>query len=130
MRGSIRKRCPCPVTYSATGRRLACKKDHGSWYYVVDLGRGPDGKRRQERRGGYRTRDEAEEAMAAVIKTVGEGTHAHDGRLTVGEFLDHWLADKVAAGLRPITERSYRQHIPHHPNAPPRPPRLGDPPPN
>jgi hypothetical protein len=88
MRGSIRKRCPCPVTYSATGRRLACKKDHGSWYYVVDLGRGPDGKRRQERRGGYRTRDEAEEAMAAVIKTVGEGTHAHDGRLTVGEFLD------------------------------------------
>jgi integrase len=114
MRGSIRKRCPCPVTYSATGRRLACKKDHGSWYYVVDLGRGPDGKRRQERRGGYRTRDEAEEAMAAVIKTVGEGTHAHDGRLTVGEFLDHWLADKVAAGLRPTTERSYRQHIRDH----------------
>jgi hypothetical protein len=114
MRGSVRKRCPCPVTYSATGRRLACKKDHGSWYYVVDLGRGPDGKRRQERRGGYRTRDDAEEAMAAVIKTVGEGTHAHDGRLTVGEFLDHWLADKVAAGLRPTTERSYRQHIRDH----------------
>jgi hypothetical protein len=43
MRGSIRKRCPCPVTYSATGRRLACKKDHGSWYYVVDLGRGRTG---------------------------------------------------------------------------------------
>ena len=52
--------------------------------------------------------------MAAVIKTVGEGTHAHDGRLTVGEFLDHWLADKVAAGLRPTTERSYRQHIRDH----------------
>ena len=114
MRGSVSKRCPCPVTYSATGRRRACKKDHGSWYYVVDLGRGPDGKRRQERRGGYHTRDEAEEAMAAVIKTVGEGTHAHDGRLTVGEFLDHWLTDKVAAGLRPTTERSYRQHIRDH----------------
>ena len=114
MRGSVSKRCPCPVTYSATGRRRACKKDHGSWYYVVDLGRGPDGKRRQERRGGYHTRDEAEEAMAAVIKTVGEGTHAHDGRHTVGEFLDHWLADKVAAGLRPTTERSYRQHIRDH----------------
>jgi integrase len=114
MRGSVSKRCPCPVTYSATGRRRACKKDHGSWYYVVDLGRGSDGKRRQERRGGYHTRDEAEEAMAAVIKTIGEGTHAHDGRLTVGEFLDHWLTDKVAAGLRPTTERSYRQHIRDH----------------
>src|SRR5215217_144969 len=111
MRGSIRKRCPCPVTYSATGRRLACKKDHGSWTYVVDLGRGADGKRRQEKRGGYRTRDEAEEAMASAIDAIKKGTHAHDGRLTVGEWLDQWIADKAAAGLRATTARSYRQHI-------------------
>lgn len=115
MKGSVSKRCRCPVTYSASGKRLACKKKHGSWAYVVDLGRGTDGKRRQERRSGFRTSDEAEEAMASVIKSIDEGTHAHDGRLTLGEFLDTWLADKVArGGLRPTTERSYRQHIRDH----------------
>lgn len=114
MRGSISKRCQCPPTYNARGKKLACRKDHGSWSYVVDLGRGPDGKRRQEKVGGFRTADEAEAAMAAAIKAIDEGTHAHDGRKTVGEWLDEWIETKVAAGLRPTTARSYRQNIRDH----------------
>jgi integrase len=113
MKGSVHKRCSCPPAYSSAGKRLACKKDHGSWSYVVDLGR-IDGKRRQEKRGGFRTRAEAEEALANVLKALGDGTHAHDGRRTVGEWLDEWIEAKVAAGLRPTTERSYRQHIRDH----------------
>ena len=84
MRGSVYKRCGCPAKYSAGGKRLACKKAHGSWVYVVDLGRGPDGKRLQERRSGFRSEQEAEDALAAVVKSVREGTHAHDAGTTVG----------------------------------------------
>jgi hypothetical protein len=32
----------------------------------------------------------------------------------VGEFLTAWLAEKVAAGLRPTTARSYAQHVRDH----------------
>ena len=40
------------------------------------------------------------------------GAHTDDARATVGAFLAVWLDDKVAAGgLRPTTERSYRQHV-------------------
>jgi len=114
VRGSIRKRCQCPPAYGATGKRLNCKKDHGSWSYVIDLGRGEDGKRRQEKRGGFRTSDEAEAAMANAIKAVDDGIHAHDGRKSVGEWLDEWIESKVSAGLRATTERSYRQNIRDH----------------
>ena len=96
------------------GERLACRRDHGSWFYVVDLGRGPDGKRRQEKVCGFRTRTEAEQALSVALKAVDDGTHDHDGRKTVAEFLNGWIGDKVAAGLRPTTERSYRQHIRDH----------------
>jgi integrase len=122
VRGSVSKRCPCPAEHNAKGKRLACKKDHGSWSYVVDLGR-VDGKRRQEKRSGFRTRDDAEEAMSAVIDSIGKGTHAHDDGMTVRTFLlgdparriVGWVDVKVAAGiLRPTTERSYRQHIRDH----------------
>lgn len=111
MRGSVMKRCTCPPAYSTSGRRLACKRDHGSWVYVLDTGKGPDGKRQQERRSGFRTRDDAETALAAAVQAVDSGTHAHDGGITVTAWLDQWLAEKRAAGLRASTARSYEQHV-------------------
>ena len=31
-----------------------------------------------------------------MVKAVDDGTYAHDGRKTVGEWLGEWLAEKVA----------------------------------
>lgn len=111
MKGSVFKRCPCGVTGGGGKRKPACKKDHGTWYYVAELEPGPDGKRQQEKRGGFPDRDSAEDALSAVLKGVADGTHAHDGGITVGKFLDDWLVSKIKAGLRLTTARSYRQHI-------------------
>ncbi len=105
------KRCPCPVVKNARGDRLACKKDHGSWAYVVDLGRGPDGKRKQERKGGFRTQKEAQKSLDELLARVRSGRYHPDERKTVGEWLNEWLERKVHAGLRPSTARSYEQHI-------------------
>ncbi len=55
MRGSTYKRCSCPP-YDIKGRRKSCPKRHGSWSYVAELDRGPGGKRRQLKRGGFRSR--------------------------------------------------------------------------
>ncbi len=111
MTGSVYKRWPCGISGGGGGRKPACKRDHGTWTYVADLEPSPDGKRRQEKRGGFRDRDSAEEALAAVLKGLADGTYAHDGQKTLGVFLDEWLAGKLKAGLRVTTERSYRQHI-------------------
>lgn len=111
MKGSVFKRCPCGVTGGGGKRPPACKKKHGAWYYVAELDPGKNGERRQEKRGGFRDKDEAEEALATVLAGLAEGTYAHDERQAVGTFLDGWLTGKLAAGLRITTARSYRQHI-------------------
>lgn len=114
MKGSVFKRCPCGISGGGGNRGPACRKDHGSWWYVTDIGPGPNGKRQQEKRAGFLSRDEAEAALAAVIKGVTDGTHTHDERQTVATFLDEWIATKVAGGLRITTARSYQQHIRDH----------------
>jgi len=111
VKGSTYKRCKCPAQYDAKGNRRNCRKDHGSWYYVADVGFGPDGKRRQERKGGFRTADAAEQALSALLARVGEGTYTPDEGQTVGTWLDTWLEGKERAGLRQSTARAYRGHI-------------------
>jgi len=78
------------------GPRLAAERSHGNWYLRLELGTGTDGRRR-DRRGGFRTRKSAQDALARLHGTAGspltvdEGTavicrqpQRRDGRLTVG----------------------------------------------
>lgn len=81
---------------------------------MADTGRGGDGKRRQQRRAGFPTRKAAQEALTELLDDLRTGEYAHDERQTVGEFLASCIDGKVANGLRPTTERSYRQHIRDH----------------
>jgi integrase len=116
MKGHVHKRCSCPATYGPSGKRLACRKDHGSWSYTVDLGpgigtSGAPRARRQTSRAGFPTRDAAEAALAELLDGVNKGTAAHDDGQTVEAFLHSWLLDRRRDGLRMTTARSYRQHI-------------------
>ncbi len=115
MKGSVFRRCGCR---DASGRplancpRLGRERGHGSWYYRADIGRDPGtGRRREQKKGGFATKTEAEAALAKVVAAVSTGEHRHDGRITVGTFLQEWLADRVADGLRPSTALSYRRYI-------------------
>jgi integrase len=111
MKGSVYKRCPCGVTGGGPARPAACKKAHGAWYYVADVDPDRAGRRRQERKGGFRTAEQAHAALAAVLTGIATGTHAHDEGKTVAVYLDEWLRQRIAGGLRVTTARSYRQHI-------------------
>nr|WP_199800683.1 Arm DNA-binding domain-containing protein [Streptomyces marianii] len=111
MTGSTYKRCKCPATYDDKGRRKNCRKDHGAWYYVADVGFGPDGKRKQVRKGGFRTADDAEKELAELLGRVNNGSYTHDEGQTIATWLGTWLELKERAGLRPSTLRAYRSHI-------------------
>jgi integrase len=111
MKGSVYKRCTCEVQRNTRGDRLACKKDHGSWCYVADVP-GLNGKRRQVKKGKYKTKDEALQALAAVVDEANRGQVAHDDGQKVGDYLDGWLAHKVSINdVRPSTAVGYRHHI-------------------
>ncbi len=93
------------------GRVFQRSKGRGKpWSYAVDLPRGGDGRRRQRLKGGFRTKAEAERALAELLVSVEHGTAVDPSRQTLGEYLDDWLAD-VAPSLRPTTADLYRRAV-------------------
>ena len=46
MRGSVLKRCACPPTHDAAGRRKASPRRHGSWFFIADVGEDPRTRKR------------------------------------------------------------------------------------
>jgi integrase/predicted RNA-binding Zn-ribbon protein involved in translation (DUF1610 family) len=129
MRGSIRHR----------GEERA-----GSWEYNVDVGMAPAqrcqdcGKRLwverkpkescpacggelieiEERRraikAGFRTRKEAQAAMAKIMVAVEERTYVAPAKLNVREYLTKEWLPAIRSTIRPTTYRSYEQHVQFH----------------
>lgn len=84
------------------------KAEDGTWWFVVSLPKGSDGKRHQARRRGFKTRREAQEAFTELA-----GTKVAPSKRTTGEYLTKWLAGRH--DLRPGTAQRYailiRRHI-------------------
>ncbi len=82
----------------------------GSGYsYVLSLGRDETtGRKKQKWVSGFRTKREAEAALTEALGRVQSGQFADPGRMTVAEFVEHWL-ESVAPSLRDSTASSYRQ---------------------
>ena len=82
------------------------------WTYLVELPAGPDGKRRQVKKGGYASAKDAADARAEVLSQHRAGTLPADRSITVAAWLRRWLATQNdVKGLRPGTIEGYRQHI-------------------
>ena len=111
-RGSVFKRCPHGT--SGVPGKPACRQAHGSWWWRTEATRDPvTDKRRQPAQGGYRTRDEATDALNDFVTRLANGTTADDKRLTVGQWLDQWLTE-CATRLEPKTLDGYRSAVEAH----------------
>jgi integrase len=78
---------------------------------VVDAEVGPDGQRRQRKRGGFRTQTEAEVALRAYLADRDAGrTAVSRSARTVAEWLEEWLETKKGS-VKPTTLESYRYAI-------------------
>lgn len=84
MKGHYKKRnCTCEP------KKCTCDK---TWTYWVDLGRDPKtGERRQTSKGGFRTKKEAEAAVAAIVNEVNQGTFFIESNIKFMDFADLWL---------------------------------------
>jgi len=85
-----------------------------SWSIVYDVPRDPaTGKRRKKWQGGFRTRREAERALAEVISKLDRGAYVEPTKQTVREYLlDTWLP-AVEIRLRNSTLVGYRVIVEH-----------------
>jgi integrase len=59
--------------------------------------------------GPFKTKDEAEDELIKELAKIGAGGHISDRQITVGQWLDRWIAGKV--GLKDSTLASYREAI-------------------
>jgi integrase len=90
------------------------KKRGASWYYWAELDPGPDGRRRQQSKGGFRTRKDAERAFAELRDDVRRGAHVSASKMTLGRFLtDEWLP-AIRASVRPTTWDHYWRNVDAH----------------
>lgn len=93
------------------------KKDPvtGTYWFVVDLPAGNDGKRRQAKRRGFPTRKKAQEELDRLRNQIATNTYVAPKRQTLGEYL---IADWLPAVRRELAsstwesyERNIRVHI-------------------
>ena len=82
-----------------------------TWTYWVELPPGPDGRRRQKTKGGFRTKKLAGDAANEVIGALLNGTYVEPTRVTVGQFLIEQWEPAIRATIRPSTFASYDMHV-------------------
>jgi integrase len=86
----------------------------GTWWFIVDLPAGGDGKRRQAKRRGFRTKADAQAALDELRVGVRKGTYVAPVRQTFGAFLtDDWLP-AIRATVEPSTHESYSRYLRLH----------------
>ena len=78
------------------------------------MARDPEtGKRKQKWHSGYRTKRDAERALAEMVDAVNRGTYVAKTRQTVAEFAVEWLA-AIEPTVRPATHYSYARNLRLH----------------
>ncbi|MER6011496.1 tyrosine-type recombinase/integrase [Streptomyces bluensis] len=95
--GYLEKRCP----------KLK-KRDHGSWYYSIELPAGPGGERRRPKKGGFKTQEKAAAAAAKVYQEAMAGIDVLSDQ-TVGDYLRRWLGNQH--DLKATTKKSYEDYL-------------------
>lgn len=94
-------------------RTGSVKRTGSTWGYVVDIGR-VDGRRRQVRKRGFRTRKDAQHALNDALVELQRGAFVRPRKLTLAAYLDDWLQLLATSGRRPTTIAGYSKLIRIH----------------
>lgn len=90
------------------------RKRGSTWSYYFDLGK-VDGKRKKKEKGGFRTKKEAEAALAkAITEYNNAGTVFEPSEITVSDYLDQWYELYCLPNLKYNTRQNNLDHIRLH----------------
>jgi integrase len=88
-------------------------KNNGTWYYSVDLGRKSDGGRNQKKKGGFRTKKDAEAALVEVVAAVNHGTYIEPSNQLYKDYLPIWI-DTKRPFIERLTTEGYESYVRLH----------------
>lgn len=86
------------------------RKRGDAWAYVLELPRGPDQKRRQKWKSGFKTKREAQAALNKALAEVQDGTYVESTKLTVRELMERWHKS-IERTVSPNTHQTYGDMI-------------------
>lgn len=90
------------------------RKRGSTWSYYFDLGK-VDGKRKKKEKGGFRTKKDAEAALAKTITEYNNaGTVFEPSEVTVSDYLDQWFDLFCRLNLKYSTQVGYLRIIETH----------------
>src|SRR6266536_3313310 len=92
VKGSTYKRCKCSSRYSAQGKRLACPKRHGTWYYIIDVPLSAEMRaaagRQYLKRGGFASEVDADAELRRVSQLLELPDYEDDeGRVQLADLI-------------------------------------------
>jgi hypothetical protein len=76
------------------------------WCFILDIGTDEEtGKRKQKWFSGFKTKKEAEKAMAEKMHELNQGAYIEPQRITLGAYLLKWLNEYAKVNTAPLTIR-------------------------
>jgi integrase len=112
LKGHVYKpKCKCPKD-KKDKKRNKCKCP-GNWGFSVDIGPNPlTGKRQQKGKFTFKTKKEAEAALAKFITDLNQGTYVEETEITFEDFSNQWLSEYASTGkVKPGTVRIREKDI-------------------
>ncbi len=101
MKGHFYKpHCKCPKD-----KRCKC---NATWSYIIDIGQG---ERKQKKKGGFKTKAEAEKAAALLIAEVEKGDYVEEKKITFKDFSKQWLELYSKSGVKVSTIRVRKHEV-------------------
>lgn len=103
--------CNKKKTYQKQGNPY---KRGNTWtyiYYVIDPA---TGKKQQKRKGGFKTKKEASQALKETEALILTGQYVSSKKQIVGEYINNWFLDIHKHRLQPNTVNGYKVNIENH----------------
>lgn len=114
MKGHFYKpHCKCVDSKGNSKKTKKCSCG-AKWAYIIDIGFDPkSGKRKQKKKGGFKTKTEAQEAAALLVAELTAGTYVEEKNITFEDFAFEWLEIYKSSGKpkKPGTIRIRKHEI-------------------
>lgn len=81
------------------------------WYVVVDIARGPDGKRKQKWYPAGQTKKEAQRRLVKVLASIDDGAYVEPSKQLLSDYLERWLKDYAKPCVAAKTCERYAEII-------------------
>ncbi|MBT2755895.1 site-specific integrase [Mesobacillus foraminis] len=92
------------------------KKDikNGTYYFVLEAGKNPNGTRKRLKRTGFKTLREAKAEMAELTLAIKNGDFLRENKMSLSQYLDYWLDNYARTNTKPKTFAEYEKMVKNH----------------